>query len=247
MTLGGQAWSHAVDLEAARTSMLAKKTADSYSMLTPAEELATFELAPGYVIELFASEPDVQEPVLTVWDADGAMYVAEMRSYMQDTEGTGTKTLRNGRVKRLVDHDGDGRADEVTVFIDHLNLPRAIQPLSEGWIAVRETDSMSVTAYRDTNGDGVADESKVLYERGPVGRNAPEKSVEHQDSGLQWNIDNHLYITYNSERYRYTYGQWRVEKQPGHWTQWGLTHDDDGHLYWSTNSDPVVQAYLHPK
>ena len=32
------------------------------------------------------------------WDANGAMYVAEMRSYMQDENGTGTKELRNGRI-----------------------------------------------------------------------------------------------------------------------------------------------------
>lgn len=228
-------------------AMEAKKAADPYCMLTPEEELATFELAPGYVAELFAAEPQVQEPVLTVWDRDGAMYVAEMRSYMQDVEGTHTKTLRNGRVKRLVDTNGDGRADQVTVFIDNLNLPRAILPLSDGWIAVRETDTMDVVAWRDTNNDGVADESKMLYERGPVGRNGPEKSVEHQDSGLIWNLDNHIYITYNMERYRYTNGEWLTEKQPDHWTQWGLTHDDVGDLYWSTNSDPVVNAHIHPR
>ena len=158
-------------------SMVAKKKVDPYSMLAPEEERATFELAPGYVAELFAAEPMVQEPVLTVWDADGAMYVAEMRSYMQDVEGTGTKTLRNGRVKRLVDTDGDGRADVATVFIDKLNLPRMILPLSDGWIAVRESDTMDVIAWRDTDGDGVADESKMLYKRGPYSRNSPDKSV----------------------------------------------------------------------
>ena len=228
-------------------SMVAKKKVDPYSMLTPEEERATFELAPGYVAELFAAEPMVQEPVLTVWDADGAMYVAEMRSYMQDVEGTGTKTLRNGRVKRLVDIDGDGRADVATVFIDKLNLPRMILPLSDGWIAVRESDTMDVIAWRDTDGDGVADESKMLYKRGPYSRNSPDKSVEHQDSGLMWNLDNHIYLTYNMERYRFTTGEWIAEKQPGHWTQWGLAHDDVGDLFWSTNSDPVINAYIHPR
>ena len=59
-----------------RASAAAKKAADPYCRLTPEEELTTFEIAPGYVAELFAAEPDVQEPVLTVWDGDGAMYVA---------------------------------------------------------------------------------------------------------------------------------------------------------------------------
>lgn len=233
--------------ESAVASMKRKKEVDPYSMLTPEEELATFELAPGYVAELFASEPMVQEPVLTVWDRDGAMYVAEMRSYMQNVDGEGTKTMRNGRIKRLVDTDGDGRADEATIFADNLNLPRMILPLSDGWIAIRETDTMDVVAYRDTDGDGVADENRVLYERGPYSRNSPEKSVEHQDSGMMWNLDNRIYLTYNMERYRFTTGEWEVEKQPGHWTQWGLTHDDVGDIYWSTNSAPLAQAYLHPR
>ncbi len=231
----------------AELSRKEKKAADPYCILTAEEELTTFELARGYVAELFASEPMVQEPVLTVWDRDGAMYVAEMRSYMQDVEGTGTKTMRNGRVKRLVDSDGDGRADTATIFVDNLNLPRAILPLSDGWIAIRESDTMDVVAYRDTTGDGIANETKTLYERGPVGRNGPEKSVEHQDSGLMWNLDNQIYITYNSERYRYTSDEWEVEDQRDHWTQWGLTHDDVGDLYWSTNTAPVAAAYIHPR
>ena len=109
-----------------------KKETNPYTILTPEEELGTFELAPGYVAELVAAEPQVQEPVLTVWDGNGAMYVAEMRSYMQDENGTGTKILRNGRIKRLVDLDGDGRMDKSTIFIDNLNLPRIILPSMTG-------------------------------------------------------------------------------------------------------------------
>ena len=228
---------------AAFDSALEKKNRNPYGVLTPEEEAATFELAPGYIAELVAAEPDVQEPVLTVWDGDGAMYVAEMRSYMQDEAGTGTKTLRNGRIKRLVDENGDGKMDQVTVFVDGLNLPRAILPLDDR-IAVRETDSTAVWSYRDTDGDGVADEKKRLFEGKPI---PATKSVEHQDSGLIWNLDNHIYITYNHERYRFTDGTWRAEKQPGHWTQWGLDHDDTGRLYWMANSEPLKAVQFHPK
>jgi mono/diheme cytochrome c family protein len=165
---------------------------------------------------------------------------------MQDENGTGTKTLRNGRIKRLVDLDGDGRMDKSTIFIDNLNLPRMILPLDD-WIAIRETDTMDVVAYRDTDGDGVADESKMLYERGPYSRNGPKTSVEHQDSGMLWNLDNQIYITYNMERYQFTDGTWRAEKQIGHWTQWGLTHDDYGKLFWIDNTRPLKAAQFHPK
>ncbi len=223
-----------------------KKKENPYAVLSPEEEVVTFELSPGYRAEVAAAEPEVEEPVLTVFDGNGAMYVAEMRSYMQDVEGTGTKTLRNGRIKRLEDTDGDGRMDKVTVFVDNLNLPRMILPLDDR-ILVRETDTMDVVAWRDTDGDGVADQSTTLYQRGPHSRNGPKTSVEHQDSGLIWNLDNHIYLSYNMERYRFTDGKWRTERQRGHWTQWGLTHDDTGNLYWVHNSDPVTGAYLHPR
>jgi putative membrane-bound dehydrogenase-like protein len=221
------------------------KDGDPYRMISPEEELATFDIAPGFEVDLVAAEPDVVEPVLTVWDGNGAMYVAEMRSYMQDEKGTGTKTLKNGRIRRLEDTDGDGRMDVSTVFVDGLNLPRAIMPLDDR-IAVRETDSTKVIAYRDTNGDGVADESEVIFEGKAEGRNAPGKSVEHQDSGLHWNLDNWIYLSYNEERHRYTNGEWITEKQPSHWTQWGLDHDDTGRLFWSTNTQPLLAVQTHP-
>jgi len=218
-----------------RTRWKDRKEANELAPLTPAEATEAFEIAEDLVIEAVASEPMVEEPVLCVWDADGAMYVAEMRSYMQDEAGTGTKTLRNGRVKKLVDVDGDGIMDRATVFVDGLNLPRMILPLDDR-IAVVETDNTSVWSYRDTDGDGVADEKKLLF-KGREGSGT--KSVEHQDSGLIWNLDNWIYVSYARERYRFTDGTWRKESYPGHWAQWGLDRDDVGRIYYSDNSAPV--------
>ena len=87
----------------------------------------------------------------------------------------------------------------------------------------------------------------MLYEKGPYSRNGPKTSVEHQDSGMIWNVDNRIYITYNMERYQFTDGTWRAESQPGHWTQWGLTHDDYGKLFWIDNTNPLKSAQFHPK
>jgi putative membrane-bound dehydrogenase-like protein len=213
-----------------------KKAANEMAVLTPEEEKATFVLRPGYVAELVAAEPMIEEPVLAVWDGNGAMFVAEMRSYMQDEKGTGTKTMKNGRIKRLTSSKGDGIMDRATVFVDNLNLPRMILPLADG-IAVVETDSTSVWFYRDTKGTGVADEKTLLFQ-GKAGD--PNHSVEHQDSGLDWNLDNWIYITYGRERYRFTDGTWKAQKTRGIWTQWGLTHDDTGRIFFSDNSTPAM-------
>jgi len=223
-----------------RSDWQAKKEANEFAVLSPEQERESFVLAEGFEIDVAAAEPAVQEPVLTVWDGNGVMYVAEMRSYMQTETGEGTKSLKNGRVKRLEDVDGDGVYEKVTIFIDNLNLPRMILPLDDR-IAVAESDDLSVWSYRDTNGDGVADEKHKLYQ-GKV--HPPEKSVEHQDSGLIWNLNNWIYISYGAERYRFTDGEWKAEKLLGHWAQWGLDHDDEGRIFYTHNSAAMVGAQM---
>lgn len=214
----------------------AKKAANFAAALSPDEEKQTFVLPDGYVAELVACEPMVQEPALAVWDGDGAMYVAEMRSYMQDEAGTGTKSLKNGRIKKLVDTDGDGRMDKATVFAEGLNLPRMILTLEGGSIAAVETDNTSVWKFRDADGDGVSDERTLLWQ-GSAG--SPNSSVEHQESGLDWNLDNWIYISYAKNRYRFTDGTWRAEPFAPLWSQWGVTHDDEGRVFFSDNSTPA--------
>ena len=234
-------WGNAPSAKQETTEWRKRKEANPFVMLTPEEELESFELPEGYVAELVAAEPMVQEPVLTVWDGNGAMYVAEMRSYMQDEKGTGTKELKNGRVKRLVDLDGDGRMDQAAVFVDGLNLPRMILPLDDR-IAVVETDDTTVWSCRDTDHDGIADEKKILF-NGRKG--TPTRSVEHQDSGLMWNIDNLIYLSYNHTRYGFTNGTWRAEPAANHWAQWGLAHDDTGHVFSRTTTNPSFHFKYH--
>jgi len=222
------------------TDWIKVKEENEFTPLNVAQSLDAFKLAPGFRIENIAAEPALEEPVLAVWDGNGAMYVAEMRSYMQTVEGTGTKTLKNGRVKRLEDTNGDGAYDRVTIFADGLNLPRMILPLDDR-IAIVETDSTSVYSYRDTDDDGVSDERELLFK----GQDIPAtKSVEHQDSGLIWNLDNTIYLSYNHTKYRFTDGNWRGQKAEGIWAQWGLDHDETGQIFYSTNSDPFFSSQM---
>jgi hypothetical protein len=59
-----------------------------------------------------------------------------------------------GRIMHLVDSDGDGRADTYTTFAE-MDSPRGV--VSDGkTVYVMSAES---TAYRDTNGDGIADTS----------------------------------------------------------------------------------------
>ena len=195
--------------------------------LSPEESMATMRIADGYSIELVAAEPLVEEPVLAVWDGNGRMYVAEMRTYMQEIDGR-NQLEPTSRVVRLEDTDGDGRMDKRTVFADNLVLPRMVLPLDDR-VVIRETGTLDLFSYRDIDGDGVADEKEPMHIGGGRGGN-----LEHQPSGLVWNIDNWIYTTYSRHRYRFREGEFIREDLPHGSGQWGITHDDYGRIFYST-------------
>ncbi|MCK5941474.1 MAG: discoidin domain-containing protein [Planctomycetes bacterium] len=202
---------------------------------SPADAIAAIELPPGYRLELVASEPMIREPAALAWDGNGRMYVAELRTYMQDIDGT-DELAPTSRVSRLDDSDGDGRMDTATVFIDGLVLPRMLLPLQDGLI-VRETGTLDLHLYRDTDGDGVADDKQLVYAGGKRGGN-----LEHQPSGLDWNVDNYLYVTYTNKRYRFSDGRIEAHPLPAGDGQWGMTHDDWGQCFYSRAGGEVVAS-----
>lgn len=207
----------------------------SSAFLSPEESMGTFILPEGYKLELVASEPMLDEPVAIAWDGDGRMYVAEMRTYMQDIDGTGTKEPL-GRILLLEDTDDDGKMDKNTVYIDSLVLPRMILPLDDR-LLVNETYTYDIWSYRDTNGDGKADEKKLLYHDDQ----SDNRNLEHQASGLIWNLDNWIYNSRNPVRFRFKDDKILVdsllEAPQG---QWGLTCDDFGRLYYSSAGGEVA-------
>ena len=201
----------------------------SSAFLSPEESMKTMQLPPGYHLELVASEPVIQEPVAIVWDPNGRLYVAEMRSYMRDLNGTGER-LPVCRITRLEDTDGDGKMDKHTIYIDSLILPRMMLALDDR-LVVNETYSYNLYAYRDKNDDGIADEKTLVYKNDK----SDDANLEHQKSGLIWNIDNWIYVTYNPVRYRYKNGNLvadSISSPPG--GQWGLTYDNYGRLFFSS-------------
>ena len=134
----------------------------SVQFLSPEESIKRMLLPEGYHVELVASEPMINEPVATAWDANGKLYVAEMLTYMQDIDGTNQQEPWS-RISVLEDIDGDGKMDKSTVFIDSLILPRIILPLDDR-VIVGETYNRNIWSYRDTDGDLKADEKILLLE-----------------------------------------------------------------------------------
>ena len=77
-------------------------------VLTPENALKSLTVAPGYKVEIAASEPLIHAPVAIQFGPDGRLWVVEMNGYSPVLGGLGEDDP-NGRVVELRDRDGDGR------------------------------------------------------------------------------------------------------------------------------------------
>jgi hypothetical protein len=203
-------------------AILSIRAADPIPYLSPEESAKHFELPPGYRMEPVLTEPDIREPVLAVFDGNGRMFVAEMRTYMQDIDATREHEPAS-RVSMHWSSKGDGKFDRHSVFIDKLMLPRMVLPLDRG-ILVNETDTSAIYYYEDTDGDGVADKKELWLAGERRGGN-----LEHQPSGLIWCMDNWIYQAASAQRIRWNpHGPPLREPTGSNGGQWGLAQDDYG-------------------
>jgi len=118
-------------------------------------QLEAFTVREGATINLFAHEPAVKNPVHMNWDERGRLWVVSSPLYPHIQPGEED----NDRIIILEDEDGDGVAEKHTVFADHLHIPTAILPGDGGCYVA---NAIEVLFLKDTDGDDVADERKVV-------------------------------------------------------------------------------------
>jgi putative membrane-bound dehydrogenase-like protein len=113
---------------------------------------------PRLEIQLWASEPDVVDPVALTFDSEGVAYVAECRDY---PSGAGPAGSVQSAVRRLEDTDLDGRPDRSTVFAAGLSFATSVLPWRDGLLVLAPPQ---ILFLRDTDKDGRADSREVLIE-----------------------------------------------------------------------------------
>ncbi len=203
---------------------------DQSPVRSPADELKTIVMPPGFHLELVASEPLVQDPVVIDWDADGRLWVVEMAGYMNDIQADHEHDPL-GRIVVLQDTDGDGRMDKRTVFADGLILPRALKVLDNG-VLVGEPPHLWFMP--DANHDLKADGRQLVTD--DYGR--LDANVEHNANTLLWALDNWIYTSEVDTDLRLKNGRFEVRKTLAR-GQWGATQDDAGRVYRNSNESAL--------
>lgn len=135
------------------------KMGESIPYIYGEEAMRKFNLAPGYKIELFASEetfPDLANPSQMSFDNKGRLWVAVMPSYPHYRVGDARP---NDKILILEDTDGDYKADKQTVFADGLHVPAGFEIAPEG---VYISQGTNLKLYTDTDGDDKADKVEIL-------------------------------------------------------------------------------------
>ncbi|GIW86912.1 MAG: hypothetical protein KatS3mg108_1236 [Isosphaeraceae bacterium] len=149
----------------------------------PVEQaLRSFDVRPGFRVEVVAAEPLIADPVALDVGADGRLWVAEMGDYpLGGDDGPGSP---GGRIRVLEDADGDGRYDRSTIFLDGLRYPNGVTCWREGVIVTAAPD---VFYAADTDGDGKADHREVLLS------GFDELNPQHRVNGFALGLDGWLY------------------------------------------------------
>jgi glucose/arabinose dehydrogenase len=203
--------------------------------LSAEEELKSFQVAPGYRVELAASEPLVGDPIFAQFGPDGRLWVVEMRGYMPDIHGN-REDEPVGRIVILTDTDGDGRFDQSKVFLDQLIMPRTVLPIGDGALV----GAPPMLWYcPDKNGDGKADE-KIVVAQDAGAQTIPGRpelaNPEHGANSPLWGLDNWIYFAEYAARFRWR-GAGAFERSISSMRgQYGLSQDDFGRLYYNFNS-----------
>jgi hypothetical protein len=125
--------------------------------LSPEESLQRLALPPGFQAALVAAEPEIMKPICLGWDTRGRLWIAETFDYPNQLKPAGQG---RDRIKVCEDTNGDGKADRFTVFADRLSIPTSFCFANGGLIVI---ESGHTVFLRDTNGDDVADERRVLF------------------------------------------------------------------------------------
>ena len=211
---------------------------------SPEDAVQGMTLPPGFSVSVFASEPDVQQPIGISFDTRGRLWVAENYTYAEASINA-DRSL-NDRIVILEDTDKDGKSDKRKVFWDQ---GKCITSVETGFGGVWVLDLPRLIFIPDRNRDDVPDGPPEVVLDG-----FEYDSLRHNfANGLRWGPDGWLYGRHGilatsrlghpsaapAERVSMNVGIWRyhptrkVVEAYAHGTTnpWGMDWDEHGEMF----------------
>jgi putative membrane-bound dehydrogenase-like protein len=154
--------------------------------LMPAEEAAAkMQMPPGFRVQVFAAEPEVQNPIAMAWDTHGRMWVAENYTYAEHR--VRFDLTHRDRVLIFEDKDHDGRADSQKVFTDTVQMLTSVEVGRGGvWLMCPP----QLLFIPDANGDDIPDGPPQVKLDGFT---VAKDNYHNFANGLRWGPDGWLY------------------------------------------------------
>ncbi len=140
-----------------------------------------FQVEPGLEVNLFAENPLLAKPIQINFDPQGRLWVASSSVYPQIEPGQEA----DDRILILEDRDGDGVAEKSSVFAEGLLIPTGVAP-GDGGVYVGQ--STELLHFKDTNGDGRADQRRIVLS------GFGTEDTHHILHTLRWGFDGQLYM-----------------------------------------------------
>jgi putative membrane-bound dehydrogenase-like protein len=162
--------------------------------LSPEESMKLAQVPAGFELSLFASEPDIVNPIYVNWDHRGRAFVIQTTDYPNNLHAG---NLGNDKIIICEDTNRDGRADKFTTFADKLSIPTSLVFANGGVIC---TNGSEMLFLQDTNGDDKADVRKVLFDGFNMG------DTHAGPSNLRYGHDGWIYATIGYSGFRGTVG-----------------------------------------
>ncbi len=152
--------------------------------LMPAEEAAAkFQVPPGFKVSVFASEPDVQNPIAMSWDSRGRLWVAENYTYAERPT-----RFEMGLRDRILIFEGTngGKFTKRTVFTDDVQMLTSIA-VGHGGVYMMCPPQLLFVPTQD--GDKPSGPAQVLLD----GFTPPQDNYHNFANGLKFGPDGWLY------------------------------------------------------
>lgn len=193
---------------------LAASPASSVAADDPASERASFKVANGFDVRVFASETEgVVKPIQIRFDPRGRMWVVGSAVYPQIKPGA----FPNDKVLILDDRNRDGRigTDEVSVFADGLIIPTGLEVTGDSR-GCYLGEGPNLWLMRDTDGDGRADQKEIVLRGFGTGDN-------HQNiNSFRWGPGGEIWFCQGLHNLSRVETPWGVQAldQAGIWRFW---------------------------